>query len=190
MKELEEFIKLLSGSFDNKEQFERMQKKGDNKFPFAEHINTVCNDRIRNLPEDFEGKFLIEESYYTVDGNTHGSPHLFLFTQEEEGIRLTSYEIPEGYDKTSFNHSDFQGADYAQLKASEKFTPAVYMLNEGVWEGGSVSMFSPVLKFTLFERFSRDYLEVSETMEVNGRRTFGYDEPVIYKRNSPGFCFA
>lgn len=35
-------------------------------------------------------------------------------------------------------------------------------------------MFSPVLKFTLFERFSEEYLEVSETMEVRGKRTFGY----------------
>lgn len=43
-------------------------------------------------------------------------------------------------------------------------------------------MFSPVLKFTLFERFSNDMLEVSESMEVNGKRTFGYDEPIIYKR--------
>ena len=43
-------------------------------------------------------------------------------------------------------------------------------------------MFSPVLKFTLFERFSKEQLEVTETMEVNGKRTFGYDEPVIYKK--------
>lgn len=43
-------------------------------------------------------------------------------------------------------------------------------------------MFSPVLKFTLFERFSEEYLEVSEIMEVNGKKTFGYDNPIIYKR--------
>ena len=57
-----------------------------------------------------------------------------------------------------------------------------YIEKDGVWEGGSTSMFSPVLKFTLFERFSEEYLEVSETMEVRGKRTFGYDEPIIYKR--------
>ena len=43
-------------------------------------------------------------------------------------------------------------------------------------------MFTPVLKFTLFERFSPEALEVSEQMEMNGRRTFGYDEPILYKR--------
>lgn len=43
-------------------------------------------------------------------------------------------------------------------------------------------MFSPVLKFTLFERFSNEGLEVSESMEVNGKRTFGYDVPILYHR--------
>lgn len=71
-------------------------KKNGIEFPFAEHENTVCNDKIRDL------------------------------------------------------------------KPSE-------------------SMFSPVLKFTLFERFSEEYLEVSEIMKVNGKRTFGYDSPIVYK---------
>ena len=73
---------------------------------------------------------------------------------------------------------------YTDLRVSEKFTPALYTLRNGVWEGGSVSMFSPVLKFTLFERFSPDVLEVSETMEVNGKRTFGYDQPILYRRRA------
>ena len=43
-------------------------------------------------------------------------------------------------------------------------------------------MFTPALKFTLFERFSSEGLEVSETMEMNGKRTFGYDVPILYRR--------
>ena len=43
-------------------------------------------------------------------------------------------------------------------------------------------LLDPALKFTLFERFSPEALEVSEQMEMNGRRTFGYDEPILYKR--------
>ena len=97
-------------------------------------------------------------------------------------MKLTSWELPEGYDKTSFTWDSLENVEYSKLKVSEKFTPAVYKLKDGVWEGGSVSMFSPVLKFTLFERFSEDCLEVSESMEVNGKKTFGYDEPIIYKR--------
>ena len=38
------------------------------------------------------------------------------------------------------------------------------------------------MKFHLFERFSADALEVTETMEVNGRRVFGFDDPIVYHR--------
>ena len=148
---LEMFIKLITGHFNNKEQFEEMQKSG-RVYPYAEHVNTVCNDKIKNLPVDFQGKFLVEESYYETNGKKHASPHIFLFTEEKE------------------------------LKKSEKFTPALYVENDGIWEGGSTSQFTPVMKFKLWERFSEIGLEVAESMEVNGKRTFGYDVPILYKR--------
>ena len=152
MNKLKDFMNILTGSFNNSEQFDKM--KLDNiDFPYAEHVNTICNDKIINLPEDFKGIFMVEESYYT-----------------------------NGYDKNTFTYKDLKEIDYNELRVSEKFTPALYIEKDGVWEGGSTSMFSPVLKFTLFERFSEEYLEVSETMEVRGKRTFGYDEPIIYKR--------
>ena len=182
MSRLNEFIDILTGSFDNSEQFKELQNKGITNYPFAEHVNTVCNDKINGLPEEFNGVFLVEESYYTTDGKTHASPYLFLFTEENDGIKLTSYEIPEGYDKSSFSYKQLKEVHYADLKRSEKFTPAVYTWKDNAWEGGSVSMFSPILKFSLFERFSEDVLEVSESMEVNGKKTFGYDEPILYKR--------
>ena len=182
MPSLHDFIGLLEGCFDNREQFEYKKKQGT-QFPYAKHINTVCNGRIADLPQDFAGVFLLEESYYTQHGSTHASPHLFLFTEEAEGaIKLTSYNMPEGYTNDSFNIESLGRLDYEALTPSSKFTPALYRKKDGVWEGGSVSMFSPVLKFTLHERFSEDCLEVNESMEVNGKRTFGFDQPIIYKR--------
>ncbi|WP_165247308.1 hypothetical protein [Adlercreutzia sp. ZJ141] len=181
MGKLNEFMVLLTGNFDNVEQFERM-KQTHADFPFAEHVNTICNEKITNMPKDFKGLFMVEESYYTANGNTHASPHLFLFTEEEAGIQLTSYELPDGYKKSTFTYEALTSVDYHDLKISEKFTPALFVESNGVWEGGSTSMFSPTLKFTLFERFSKDYLEVSESMEVKGKKTFGYDEPILYKR--------
>ena len=145
-------------------------------------INTICNSKIANLPNGFEGVFMIEESYYSVQGTTRSSSHLFLFMEENNSIKLISYEIPEGYDKKNFTYKIFKGADYDQLKCSAKFTPAFFRKSGDTWEGGSVSMFSPVLKFSLHEKFTENQLEVSESMEVNGKRTFGYDEPIIYKR--------
>ena len=179
MSKLKEFMQILTGHFNNKEQYEA--KKGEN-FPYAEHVNTACNDKIQGLPADFAGVFLVEESYFTANGSTHAAPHLFLFTQEGDSVKLTSYDLPAGYDKDGFTYENMKPVAYADLKPSAKFTPALYTEQDGVWEGGSVSMFSPVLKFTLFERFSSDVLEVSESMEVNGKRTFGYDEPILYKR--------
>lgn len=182
MKNLEQFISLISGCFDNTEQYKEMQENGKMDYPYAEHVNTVCNDKIKNMPEDFKGLFLVEESYYTVNDKRNAASHLFLFTEEGKQIKLTSYDIPEGYDKNAFSYAALAVVDFNTLKASEKFTPALYTLKDGIWEGGSVSMFNPVVKFTLFERFSQGYLEVSETMEVNGKRTMGYDDAIIYKR--------
>ena len=182
MNRLDEFLSILCGHFDNAAQVRKLEEQGVRTFPFAEHVNTVCQDKITGLPTDFHGKFVLEESYYTPDGKTHASPHLFHFTEEEEGVLLTSYELPK--DGTAPTYQTLPIMHYTDLRVSEKFTPALYTLRNGVWEGGSVSMFSPVLKFTLFERFSPDVLEVSETMEVNGKRTFGYDQPILYRRRA------
>ena len=147
MMEIKKFVELMTGEFDNKEQFMEMKEAGKS-FPYAQHINTVCNDKIKNIPEDFNGIFVVEESYYETDGKRHA----------------------------------MKSVDYSELKKSEKFTPALYKEKNGSWEGGSVSQFTPVMIFRLWERFSEACLEVSESMEVNGKRTFGYDVPIIYKR--------
>lgn len=181
MMKLDNFINMMTGHFNNKEQFDNMQREGKT-YPYAEHINTICNEKILNLPKDFNGKFVVEESYYETNGKRHASPHLFLITEKEDGIVLYSYEIPEGEDKSTFSYNSMKNADYTELKKSEKFTPALYHEKDGIWEGGSTSQFSPVMTFKLWEKFSDSCLEVSESIEVNGKKTFGYDEPIIYKR--------
>ena len=133
MSRLNSFMELLTGKFNNSEQYEDMKKKGKD-FPYAEHVNTVCNHKIAHLPEDFKGIFMVEESYYTTDGKTHSSNHLFLFTEEADGILLTSYEIPEGYAKDAFTYENLSSVDYEDLKRSEKFTPALYAEKDGAWK--------------------------------------------------------
>lgn len=182
MTELQEFVALLSGEFDNSRQLRELEEEGISDFPAAQHTGTVCNEKIQGLPEGFGGIFLLEESRYTTGGYTRASAHLFLFTQEGESIRLTSYELPRGSDKSSFSYANIGPVQYQELKTSEKFTPAYYTRRGQVWEGGSVSVFSPVLKFTLAQRIGPEGLEVSETMEMNGRRTFGWDRPILYRR--------
>lgn len=186
MSRLDDFLSLLCGRFDNTRQMEELKQGGGPALPLAEHVNTVCNDKIAGIPEGFSGKFVLEESYYTTDGKTHASPHLFLFTEEGEAVKLTSYQLPKGPDGGPVTYGTLPPMQWQDLEVSGKFTPALYTLHDGVWEGGSVSMFSPVLKFTLYERFSEEALEVTETMEVDGKRTFGYDVPIVYRRKAEG----
>ncbi len=77
------FLSLLIGNFDNSEQFKDFENNGVKDFPFAEHVNTVCNNKIKNLPENFKGKFLLEESYYTSNGkNMHH--HIYFCLQKKQ----------------------------------------------------------------------------------------------------------
>ena len=50
---LDEFTEMMTGHFDNKEQFDKMQAEGKT-YPYAEHVNTICNDKIKNLPGGFQ----------------------------------------------------------------------------------------------------------------------------------------
>ena len=182
MHDMKEFMALLCGRFNNQEQFDQRQAAGENGFPFARHVNTICGDKISGIPADFPGVFLLEESYYTIQGRTNASPHLFCFTQQEDGVLLTSYDLPKEIDGKTLSYETMPVIPFEDLSPSPKFTPALYRYEDGAWVGGSESMFTPVLKFTLFERFYPDRLEVSETMEREGKRVFGYDVPLIYQR--------
>lgn len=68
------------------------------------------------------------------------------------------------------------------LVYSEKFAPMVYEEISETFEGKSVSDFGNGLIFILKERTSEETLEVSEIFERNGKKTFGFDEPIIYKK--------
>ena len=54
--------------------------------------------------------------------------------ENEDGILLSSYEIPEGEDKNTFSYDSMKNVDYSELKKSKKFTPALYHENDGIWE--------------------------------------------------------
>ena len=48
MMKLDNFVGMMTGHFDNKDQFNKMQTEGKT-YPYAEHVNTICNDKINNL---------------------------------------------------------------------------------------------------------------------------------------------
>ena len=73
---LENFVGMMTGHFDNKDQFNKMQAEGK-VYPYAEHVNTICNDKINNLPEDFKGKFVVKRVIMKLMGNVM---HLHIFS--------------------------------------------------------------------------------------------------------------
>lgn len=184
MKTLERFISNLCGDFNNDKQIEEEMKVGQVSSPKAKHINRVCNDKIENLPDDFKGYFVIEESYYEVGGRKNILPHLFLFSLNKAGkVVLTSYELPEGVKKEDFKHdNEMLKMDYNHLERSAKFNPMVYEENGEAFEGTSISDFGNGLIFTLREKTLPKSLEVSEIFERNGKKTFGFDSPIIYDK--------
>lgn len=41
MMKLDNFVGMMTGHFDNKDQFNKMQAEGKT-YPYAEHVNTIC----------------------------------------------------------------------------------------------------------------------------------------------------
>ena len=76
MMKLDNFVGMMTGHFDNKDQFKKMQAEGKT-YPYAVHVNTVCNDKINNLPEDFKGKFVVKRVIMKLMGNVM---HLHIFS--------------------------------------------------------------------------------------------------------------
>ena len=182
MNKLELFLSMLCGHFDNKIQLEKFKMEGITNYPFGEHRNTLCNDKIIGLPDDFTGAFVLKESNYTLKGKTHYMPHLFLITEEQDAIKLVSYEIPDGYTEENFTYENLTSIKYEDLKLSETFTPIEFKWKNDCFYGKSVSMISSDMKFRFEETLTAERLLVSETIEVNGKRTFGFDLPIVYRR--------
>ena len=105
MDTLKRFTNNLCGDFNNDKQIQDQEAKGKVTHPKAKHINRIANDKIINLPCDFNGYFIIEESYYEIGNRKNILPHLFLFTLNENNqVVLTSYDLPEGISKEEFKN--------------------------------------------------------------------------------------
>ena len=184
MNKLEIFINQLCGVFNNYNQINKELESGQLKHPKAKHINAVCNKKIKNLPDNFNGYFVIEESYYEQGNLKNSLPHLFLFQlNKDNNVVLTSYEIPSGIPKEDFrNDNDTLVIDYNELAISSKFNPMIYTEKNGIFEGESISNFTPVTEFTLKEKIESDKMYVSEVFRNNGKITFGFIDPIIYEK--------
>lgn len=183
MHNLERFITYLCGDFDNQDQIAEEMKNNHLQHPLATHRNHIINDHIDHLPMDFQGYFILEESYYVDEQGTKAQPHLFLFQANTNGnVELLSYEIPKAFNQNTFVYHDDLRLDYSELTLSATFKPMEYIEKEGVFFGESENQFNPAVTFLLRESIGPEELSVKETLLVNGKRTMGYDTPILYKR--------
>lgn len=184
MNKLDLFVSKLCGTFDNSNQIKGEMENGKQLHPSAKHINGICNDKIKNLPDGFNGYFVIEESYYENGNFKNSLPHLFLFTLDESNnVVLTSYEIPKNIEKEDFrNDNEKLIINFEDLKISMKFNPMIYEESNGIFEGESISNFTPETEFTLKEKIEDDKIYVSEVFRKNGKITFGFVDPIVYEK--------
>ncbi len=182
---LDLFRTYITGDFDNARQIAQQQKKGTPTHPFARHINRVADDKIRNLPSDLNGFFLLEESYYEYTGKpTDIKPYLFLFQDAGPGrVRLSVFQLPPDIPVTEItNDNPNLSFDYHQLRPSPTFKPAEYELRGRAFYLNAPNELGNGMRFTLIEKITKNRLEVMELLEKDGQRLTPYDTPIIYGR--------
>ncbi|WP_339099695.1 hypothetical protein [Candidatus Enterococcus lemimoniae] len=181
MENLKKVIQLLSGRFDNSEQFQSLSEEEQAQFPFAIHNNTLLNDLIVNRPKDFDGVFLHEESYYTLKNKEKFKSDIFLFSTDESGdVVLKSITVPKELMNAKFD--TLKDIDFSDLSESDKFEPLHYTEHDGTFTGESHSMFTKTTAFILKQELSDEALVIKEELFNGDKRVFGFDRPIIYKR--------
>lgn len=182
---IDEFMEMLCGTFDNKEQVRKEAAEGNPIHPMARHIIGACNQKMINLPKDFVGQFVIEESYFDLGTQQIDKHYLFLYEMTSGNqVCLSSYNIPENLSKETFTNANaLITIDYAALEISPRFSPLILESVGDAFVGENVSKFSEehIFKFRL--EVTKDALYVTEILEKDGACVAGYYEPIIYKRS-------
>lgn len=182
--ELRRFMNMLCGSFDNMEQCRREEAAGARIHPEARHIIGICNDRMVNLPENFSGYFVIEESHFDLGSRRIDKQYLFSYAMEGTRIRLTSWNIPASMDKETFVNSNPDiSIDYTALEISPRFSPLLLEPAGDAYVGENASTFSADHVFNFRLEVTRDALYVTEALVKDGQLVAGYHTPVIYKKS-------
>jgi hypothetical protein len=185
MKAYDAFKVVLCGIFDNTHQVETEKKAGKQIHPYAKHVTNLCNDKIKNLPKDLKGYFILEESYYTYEGKPMEiKPYLFFIENvAADKIQLSSYSMPADMPKADIRYDNPNfSLDFNKISVSKTFKPAIYQFKNGVFTVNHPTDLGNGMRFTLIETLTKNRLEVMELLEKNGKNLTPYDTPIIYDR--------
>ena len=181
MNDVELISQMLQGDFSNKEQYNQLTEVEQTEFPLATHKNHILNNQIKNLPTDFKGIYLFEESYYDLKGREKFKSDVFLFElNESQHVVLSSAVVPKEW--MNKKYEEVSSIDYNDLSISDKFTPLIYKKENNEFSGQSISSFTKKTQFILEQNLSEERLIIKEEMYNGDKRVFGFDLPIIYKR--------
>jgi hypothetical protein len=179
------FKDVLCGTFDNSNQVEAERKAGKQIHPKAKHVTALVDPKIKNLPSDLNGYFILEESYYTYEGKPMEiKPYLFFIEPVSDSqIKLSSYTMPTDIPKADIRNDNTKfSLDFKAISVSKTFKPAIYTLADGTFTVNHPTDLGNGMTFTLIETLTKNRLEVMELLEKNGKRLTPYETPIIYDR--------
>ena len=183
---LARFQAYITGDFDNSKQIVAEITAGKQVHPLAIHVNRLATHKVKNIPKELNGFFIIEESYYLIEGKPIDlKPYLFLFEERAGGIiHLTTYQLNAWKKEEIRNDNTALDFDYTQLVPSPTFKGADYTWDE---KDKTFNTISPNelgngMKFTLTEKFTKNQLSVLEQVEKDGKLITAWNTPIIYVR--------
>jgi hypothetical protein len=185
LSDFELYKTYIQGDLDNLEQINAEIKAGKQIHPYAKHVNRLLDSKIKNLPQNYNGFYILEESYYTYPNKPmEEKPYLFWFEKMPSGqIRLHSLQIPKNIPKKDLKNDNKRlSFNYAELVDSPTFKSAIYTkTGKGFYIKAAVDLPNG-MKFTLEETIGKDSFEVMELLEKGGKSLTPYSTPIIYKR--------
>lgn len=184
MSELDRYLSYLTGDFDNALQIVAERQVGKQIHPFARHISRIANSKILNLPPDFKGVYVIEESYYHYPGkDTTTKHHLFLFSLTDDQKVLLRVQTPDELDnKILRNDNAALQLDFVKLTDIKRFKATTYEKTKRGYYLKSQNDLGNGMSFTLEETIGDGFLEVMELLEKDGKRLIPYDSPLQYHK--------
>lgn len=187
MKPFDLYKQYIQGDLDNSAQIADERKAGKQVHPFAKHVNRILDAKITNKPANYQGFYILEESYYVYPEkpqDTVVKPYLFWFTEENGAVKLHSLQVPKNISpKDLRNDNAALTFDYNDLKLSPTFKPATYSFDKASesFYIKAVNEF-PGGSFTLEETIAKDTFTVMELLIRDGKQITPYSMPIIYKR--------
>lgn len=177
MKSLQTFISRISGTYTNETQ------KSAARIPKAIHITTPCNERIKNLSDNFHGIFVIDETYYDYGDNRVELHHLYCYKEEDNGdIQLVSYCIPNEIKEQDLRHDIYHPIDFTKLYPKQKLAPIIFTQNNDIYSCEGWNEIAPQLNLHVVMKIYHDHYTVVEASYQEDTFVSGFEDPICYRK--------